>query len=115
GILSAILVAFGGIIDFIKAVNEAYEIDETRSFIHVRLLALTLTIGMIVSLVVAILLLVFGNVILGFIKSFLGISGSLVVLLQIARWTISILVIICLLLLFYRLSHYIILMLTHIF
>ncbi len=102
GIIAALWSASGGINAFIKAVNEAYEIDETRSFIHVRLLALTLTIGMIISLVVAILLLVFGNVILGFIKSFLGISGSLVVLLQIARWTISILVITGLLILLYR-------------
>lgn len=102
GIIGALWSASSGINAFIKATNEAYEIDETRSFIKVRLVALALTVGLIISFIIAILLPVFGNVILGFVKSALGISGSLVILLQIARWVISIVIITALLLLLYR-------------
>jgi len=102
GAIGALWSASSGINAFIKAVNEAYEIDETRSFITVRLIALALTISLIISFIVAILLPVFGNVILTYIGNLFGLSGSSVILLQISRWAISIIVITSLLLLLYR-------------
>ncbi|GAB3069772.1 YihY/virulence factor BrkB family protein [Virgibacillus ainsalahensis] len=102
GIIGALWSASNGINAFIKASNEAYDVEETRSFLFVRLLALGLTLGMIVSLVVAITLPMFGNVILGFVESMLGLSGSMSILLQIARWAISIIVLTSLLVLLYR-------------
>ncbi|WP_338033020.1 YihY/virulence factor BrkB family protein [Lentibacillus sediminis] len=102
GVLGALWSASNGINAFIKSSNAAYDVEETRSFITVRLLALGLTLGMIVALVVAITLPMFGNVILGFVEPFLGLSGSMSILLQVLRWTISIVVLTGILLVLYR-------------
>jgi len=102
GIIGALWSASNGINAFIKASNEAYEVDETRNFLAVRGLALILTIGMILSLLVAILLPIMGSAILGFLKSFLGISSSLALVLEISRWGIAIVVLTSILLLLYH-------------
>src|SRR5699024_1908009 len=64
GIIGALWSASNGVNAFIKSSNEAYNIEETRSFITVRAISLALTIGLIVTVAVAIILPVFGNVIL---------------------------------------------------
>lgn len=102
GIIGALWSASNGINAFIKASNEAYDVEEDRSFIIVRLMAFGLTLAMILAVIVAILLPVFGNVILGFITSFLGIGSEMTILLQVLRYVISILVITGLLMLLYR-------------
>lgn len=102
GAIGALWSASSGLNAFIKAINEAYEIEETRSFIKVRLTALLLTLGLIISFIVAIVLPVFGNIILGYVQAILGLSISSVIVLQIGRWIISIIVITALLLLLYR-------------
>jgi membrane protein len=102
GIIGALWSASNGINAFIKASNEAYDVEEERSFIVVRLIAFGLTIAMILAVVIAILLPVFGNVILGFITSFLGIGSQMTILLHILRYVISILVITVLLMMLYR-------------
>lgn len=102
GILGALWSASNGINAFIKASNEAYEVDETRNFLVVRGMALILTIGMILSLVVAILLPIMGNAIIDFVNSFFGISETLLGYLQFGRWIIAIVVITAILLLLYR-------------
>ncbi|WP_337018286.1 YihY/virulence factor BrkB family protein [Oceanobacillus massiliensis] len=102
GIIGTLWSASNGINAFIKASNEAYDVEETRSFIVVRLLDFILTLGMIVAIIVAILLPVFGDVILGFIVSFLGISSEMTVTLQILRYVVSIVVITALLMCLYH-------------
>ncbi|UJL46590.1 YihY/virulence factor BrkB family protein [Virgibacillus sp. NKC19-16] len=102
GILGALWAASNGINAFIKSSNAAYGVEETRSFIVVRLIALGLTLGMIVALVIAFVLPVFGNIIIGFLESLLGISESMTLLFQVLRWTISILVLSGLLMMLYR-------------
>ena len=102
GIVGALWSASAGINAFIKASNEAYDVEETRPFIVVRLIALGLTLTMIAALVFAIILPVFGNVILRFLESFIGFSGALSILLQVLRWAVSILVLTGLLMLLYR-------------
>ncbi|WP_067730361.1 YihY/virulence factor BrkB family protein [Oceanobacillus damuensis] len=102
GIIGALWSASNGINAFIKASNEAYDVEETRSFIVTRLIAFGLTISMILAVVTAILLPVFGDVILGFIASLLGIGSEMSILLQILRYVISILVITALLMVLYH-------------
>ncbi|SFE89325.1 YihY/virulence factor BrkB family protein [Alteribacillus iranensis] len=104
GIIGTLWSASNGINAFIKASNEAYEVEETRSFIKARLLALGLTLGLIVSVIIAMLLPVFGNVILEFVSSLIGLGGSSVVLFQVLRWAISIIVLTALLLILYRVA-----------
>lgn len=115
GIIGALWSASSGVQAFMTASNEAYGVDETRSFIKVRLLSLLLTIGMVLSFVIALLLPVFGSAILSFLNSLLGISSSLMILLQIARWVVSILLITGVLSLLYLLAPNQRLPLKHIF
>lgn len=102
GIIGALWSASNGINAFIKASNEAYEVDETRNFLIVRGIALILTIGMVLSLIVAILLPVMGSAIINFLESFFGINDKLLSYLQFGRWIIAIVVITGILLVLYR-------------
>ncbi|MFG6114974.1 YihY/virulence factor BrkB family protein [Halobacillus sp. MO56] len=102
GIIGTIWSASNGINAFIKASNVAYNVEETRSFIIVRLISIGLTLGMILAIVVALVLPVFGQVILDFIKKILFIPDQLMILLEIARWVVSILVMSVILMVLYR-------------
>ncbi|GAB3795621.1 YihY/virulence factor BrkB family protein [Virgibacillus kimchii] len=102
GIIGALWSASVGINAFIKSTNEAYDVEETRNFIVVRLIALGLTIGMIFAIIVAFLLPILGNVIVNFITNFLGLTIGMSLLLQVLRWSISIVVLTGILLLLYR-------------
>ncbi|MDY0407242.1 YihY/virulence factor BrkB family protein [Virgibacillus sp. 179-BFC.A HS] len=104
GIIGALWSASNGINSFIKSTNKAYEVEETRSFITVRLTALTMTLLMIASLVVAIVLPIFGNVIYEFIASEIGFASSLKIVFNIFRWGASFVVLTLLLMLFYRIA-----------
>lgn len=104
GIIGALWSASNGINAFIKSSNEAYDVEETRSFIVVRGISLALTLGMIISVGIAMLLPVFGDLILGFISSFLGISAGMEIVLQISRWAISIIVLTAFIMLLYRIA-----------
>lgn len=115
GIIGALWSATNGVQAFMTAANEAYGVDETRSFIKVRLLSLALTIGMVISFAIALLLPVFGSTILTFLKSLFGISSSLVIILQVSKWVVSILLITIILSIFYLLAPSQKLPLKHIF
>ncbi|PBB07075.1 MULTISPECIES: YihY/virulence factor BrkB family protein [Salimicrobium] len=92
GILGTLWSASNGVNAFIKAANIAYNVEETRSFIKVRLISIALTLGMIVAIVVAIMLPVFGDVIITFVTDLLRLPDSTVILFQVLRWVISIVV-----------------------
>ncbi|SIS87540.1 YihY/virulence factor BrkB family protein [Salimicrobium salexigens] len=92
GILGTLWSASNGVNAFIKAANIAYNVEETRSFIKVRLISIGLTLGMILAIVVAIMLPVFGDVIITFVTDLLRLPDSTVILFQILRWAISIIV-----------------------
>nr|WP_202406343.1 YihY/virulence factor BrkB family protein [Pontibacillus yanchengensis] len=102
GILGTIWSASSGMTAFIQASNQAYDVKEDRSFVKVKLLSIFLTFGMILALAVALLLPVFGEVIFNFVQSFVSLPGEIMVLLQLARWLISIIVMSGVLLLLYR-------------
>ncbi|RIU88338.1 YihY/virulence factor BrkB family protein [Oceanobacillus picturae] len=102
GIIGALWSSSAGINAFIKSTNEAYHVEETRNFLVVRLISLGLTLGMIVTLVIAILVPVFGDVILSFVSSIVGFSGTMEIILQISRWAVSLLAITGFLLILYR-------------
>ena len=104
GIVGALWSASNAIGAFIKSSNTAYNVEETRSFIVVRLLGLGLTLGMIFALVVAILLPVFGNEILEFLESHLGFSSTFAIMFQVLRWVVSLVILTLLLMMLYRLA-----------
>lgn len=88
GILATIWSASNGINAIIRALNHAYDVEESRSFIVSRALALVLTVAMIIVVVVSLLLPIFGKMILGVVFDFLGFEPSFMYTLL--RWTISI-------------------------
>lgn len=102
GIIGSLWSASNAINAFIKSVNQAYDAEETRPFIVVRLIALGLTLGMILALVIAILLPIFGNLIVNMLHSILGMDQAMTVLLHVMRWGISIVVLTLLIMLLYR-------------
>ncbi|PQD94082.1 ribonuclease [Pradoshia eiseniae] len=88
GILATIWSASNGINAIIRALNHAYDVEESRSFIVSRALALVLTVAMIIVVVISLLLPIFGKMILGIVFDFLGFEPSFMYTLL--RWTISI-------------------------
>ncbi|WP_022792362.1 YihY/virulence factor BrkB family protein [Marinococcus halotolerans] len=101
-LLGALWSASNGINAFIKSSNEAYDVEETRSFIKVRLLAIALTFSMVVTLIIAIVLPMFGNVLISFLTSLLSLPPQTELLFQVLRWVIGITVMTVMLLLLYR-------------
>lgn len=89
GIIGVIWSASNAMNALIKSVNEAYNVDETRSFIRVRLTAIGLTLGMVISLIFAMLLPVFGSEILQFVESYLGVSSPIATIFDSLRWVIG--------------------------
>ncbi|MCE7792970.1 YihY/virulence factor BrkB family protein [Salipaludibacillus sp. CUR1] len=93
GILGTLWSASSAMNAFMKAQNQAYNVEENRSFIKARLLSIALTLGMILALAVALLLPIFGNVIINFINEIVNLGGGTEILFQVLRWTVSIVVI----------------------
>lgn len=90
GIIGTIWTASNGLNAFIKAVNGAYDVPETRSFLKVRLLSVGLTFGLMLSVIIALLLPVFGSLILSSVQSFIYVPEDTVFLVQLLRWLITI-------------------------
>ena len=78
GILATIWSASNGINAIIRALNHAYDVEENRSFIVSRALALVLTLAMIFVVVVSLLLPIFGRMILEVVFDILGFEPSYV-------------------------------------
>lgn len=102
GILGTLWSASNGMNAFIHSMNVAFDVNETRSFIKSRLLSIVLTLGLILAFVVALLLPVFGNLILDLIETVVHIPGSMQTLINILRWFVSIVVIALVLAVMYR-------------
>lgn len=77
----------------IRALNQAYEVEETRSFFVTRAMSIFLTFAMIFVIIVALGLNVFGHVIGKFIFAHLGISNMFVIFWTFARLILSFLII----------------------
>ena len=92
GILATIWSASNGMNALLRALNRAHNIDETRSFLKLRLISIFMTLAMIVVLVVTLLLPVFGRVILEGIAEFVYIPEATFELLNRLRWVIGVVI-----------------------
>jgi membrane protein len=99
-LLAALWSASSGTGNLIKAVNLAYDEDETRGFFKVRGLALLLTIGAIVFLLLTLALVAVVPVALDALS--LGAAGA--VLTQVVRWVLLVALIVVALAVVYRLA-----------
>lgn len=90
GILGTLWSASNALSAFINATNQAYGIEETRSFIKLKATAIVLTLGMLIAVIVALVLPIFGGTIIDMIKSFFSLPEQTEIIFQVLRWVISI-------------------------
>jgi membrane protein len=93
GILGTLWSASTGMNAFMKAQNRAYNVESDRPFLKARLVSMALTLGIIVALVIALVLPIFGDVIIDGINAVVPVPEQMEFLLHVLRWTISFVVI----------------------
>ena len=96
----ALFAASGGVQNLIKAINIAYDEEETRGFLKLRGLALLLTLGGVLFVAVAVGLVAVLLVVLGAV----GLGGAALVGAQIARWVGLLVFVLVALAVLYRLA-----------
>lgn len=89
GIIGTLWSASNGTNAIMRAFNKAYDVNEDRSFIVSRLIAIVLLLAMLLVIVVAFLLPIFGKTIGIYIFSFIGISEGFLQVWSTLRWVIS--------------------------
>lgn len=89
GIIATLWSASNGINAIVRAFNKAYEVEETRSFLVARGMAILMTIAMVFVIVVALLLPVFGKEIGLFIFSNFGFSEEFLTVWNTLRFLVS--------------------------
>lgn len=104
GIIGTLWSASNGINAIMRAFNAAYDVDEDRSFIVSRLIAIVLTIAMVVVIMVAFVLPIFGKAVGSYLFSFFGLSDGFLQLWNALRWVISSMVFFIVLLALYMLA-----------
>jgi membrane protein len=86
--------ASNGSYAIIRALNHAYEVEESRPFFRARAVSFFLTFSMILAIIVALILPVFGKAIGLFLFSFVGLSETFLTIWNVLRWIISFCVIV---------------------
>ncbi|WP_077324544.1 YihY/virulence factor BrkB family protein [Virgibacillus siamensis] len=104
GVIGTLWSASNAINAIMKGFNRAYDVDEDRSFIVARLIAIILTLAMIFVICMAFLLPVFGKVIGEFLFTFVGMSQGFLNAWETFRWVISSITFFIVLLALYKLA-----------
>lgn len=89
GIIAALWSASNGMNAIVRSLNHAYDVEENRSFIIVRLTSIFLTIAMVFTILVALLLPVFGREIGRLASDFVGASDLFLSIWAAIRWGVS--------------------------
>ena len=89
GILFTIWAASGAFAAFINALNRTYDVQETRPFWKVRGIAILMTLGLSVLILIGVLLLVLGPQIGEAIANVLGLERTFLVVWEVARWPVA--------------------------
>lgn len=86
----------------IKGANRSYKVKETRSYIKVTIVGLLLTVGLLLSIFISMIFLVFGERIGYIIFDFIGLDNIFIKIWDIFRYSIGILTIIIILMYLYK-------------
>src|SRR5215207_8360627 len=89
GILGTIWAASGAFAALINALNRAYDVQETRPFWKVRGIAILMTLGLSVLILVGVMLLVVGEPIGRAVADVFGLGGLFELVWNIARWPVA--------------------------
>src|SRR5699024_9022988 len=114
GVVGALSSVSNAVHALISAINEAYEVEETRSIIFVRLIALVFAAGMMIAFIITMVFPVFGTLMLDFLKNFVDIDSTLSGVFQVLRWVFALLFISVFLFLLYRYAPNLNLPLSHV-
>ena len=93
GVIGTIWSASNGINAIVKSFNRAYGVKEGRSFLRTRLMSIILTFAMILVIVVALILPVFGKHIGSFLFAQFELSDQFITVWNALRWLVSSLII----------------------
>lgn len=104
GIIATIWSASNGLNAVVRALNKAYEVKESRSFIVARGMAILFTVAMIFVFIIALLLPVFGKQIGMFLFAKFGMSSEFLAFWNMIRWFLSSLIIFVVFLVLYWLA-----------
>jgi membrane protein len=88
GFLAALWTSSSAITAVMEGLNRAYEVEEERPFWKVRGLAVLLTIGLSLLIIVAMILLTFGPQIGGWIAGYMGLGSLFEVAWNLLRWPV---------------------------
>ncbi|HET7580148.1 MAG TPA: YihY/virulence factor BrkB family protein [Bacillales bacterium] len=94
GILFTIWTASNAINAMMRALNQAYNVDENRHFLIARGIAILLTFAMILVIIVALAMSVFGEPLGKFVLSHLGMGREFSDVWRVVRWLISFVIIV---------------------
>jgi len=104
GILAALWTSSSAITAIMDSLNRAYNVEEGRPFWKVRGLAILLTIGLSLLIIVSLVLLTFGPQIGGWIADYMGLGAVFQVAWNILRWPVIVFFLILALALIYYLA-----------
>lgn len=90
GLLIVLWAASSGMVAIMNALNLAYGIDESRSWWKKRLVAIGLMIALMVLIIMALTLIVYGGEIAQAIAAGLGLGSTLTTLLHIVEWPLAV-------------------------
>jgi membrane protein len=89
GLLFALFTGSGGVTQLMSTLNAAYEVRENRSWLRVHLVSLALTIAMSMLIVAALLLVLFGNQVVGTVGHAVGMTTFAFIAAKVLQWTLA--------------------------
>lgn len=89
GLIVTLFLTSNAVAVVLKGLNRAYKVEETRSFVYIRLLSVIMVFVNTFMLFLSINLIVFGKVIVCFLIHYVGISHAFAITLLTLRWPIS--------------------------
>ncbi|HEY8363149.1 MAG TPA: YihY/virulence factor BrkB family protein [Tissierellaceae bacterium] len=100
--ITGIWAASKGIMALIRVLNKAYDVEETRAYLELRLVAIIFTLALLALLAIVLLTLVFGEVLGNRLFEFLGIAQNFISFWEYFRILISLFSMIFIFTLMYR-------------
>lgn len=102
GMITTIWTASGGFNAVIRGLNKAYDEEEHRSYFKVQLVAIICTIALLIIIITALSMVVFGELGARYLLKYLSLSKSFELLIDILRHVIGIIVLIFVFVFVYR-------------
>ncbi|OYD06807.1 YihY/virulence factor BrkB family protein [Paludifilum halophilum] len=87
-LLATLWIASNAVGGIIRTLNVAYQVDETRSIIQVKLLSIAMTIAFVLVFTLMLVLPVFGQLIFSFVQRLVPLPAETVMLFSLFRWLV---------------------------